>query len=60
MVILLSNSSQHPTNPNGGYTSAPLDGTCNECHRNTNNNLSGTSSIRGLPDISFTGIISSA
>ena len=54
MVLLLSNSAQHPTNPNGGFTSAPLDGTCNECHRNPNNNLSGSFSIEGLPEITFT------
>ena len=54
IIIVLANSSQHPTNPNGGFTSAPLDGTCNECHRNPNNNLSGSFSIEGIPEITFT------
>lgn len=51
--LFIANSSQHPTNPNGGYTGAPLDGICLECHTNQNNNLSGSFDIQGLPDIAI-------
>lgn len=54
-IFLLGNSSQHPTNPNGGYTRAPLDSACTECHRNANNNLSGSFEIEGIPEITIAG-----
>ncbi|NNF33033.1 MAG: T9SS type A sorting domain-containing protein [Saprospiraceae bacterium] len=54
-ILLLGNSSQHPTTPNGGYTRAPLDGACTECHRNANNNLSGSFEVIGIPEITIAG-----
>ena len=53
--IFFASSSQHPTNPNGGYTGAPLDGVCLECHTNQNNNLSGSFEIRGIPERAIIG-----
>ncbi|MBP6397954.1 MAG: hypothetical protein KA340_08740, partial [Saprospiraceae bacterium] len=48
ILLLLANSSSHPTN-SGGYTGAPGDSVCSTCHSNSNPNFTGEISINGVP-----------
>ncbi|MBK8112538.1 MAG: T9SS type A sorting domain-containing protein [Saprospiraceae bacterium] len=48
ILLLLANSSSHPTN-SGGYTGAPGDSVCSTCHSNSNPNFTGQISIDGVP-----------
>lgn len=48
-VIFLNNSSSHPVSVNGGYTGAPNDSTCLNCH--TTGDVDGTIAITGIPEI---------
>ncbi len=47
-IFLLANSSSHPTN-NGGYTGAPGDGVCAQCHGGSNPSFNGNITIDGVP-----------
>ncbi len=49
--IFLSNSGSQPTNGAGGYTGAPGDGYCGNCHNGSNPNLDGEITITGLPNM---------
>lgn len=53
-LFLLANSSSHPTS-NGGYTGAPGDGVCSQCHGGNNPSFNGTISIDGVPSTIMTG-----
>ncbi len=44
-LVWLANSSNPPT----GYTGAPFDGHCNNCHTGNANGYNGTVSVSGLP-----------
>lgn len=55
IVIGYGNSGSHPTTGNGGYTGAPGDGLCTQCHGGTNNALSGSVTIDGLPSTVVAG-----
>ncbi len=55
LVIGLSNSALHPTSGNGGYTGAPGDASCGNCHTGNNTNLDGDITIDGLPATIETG-----
>lgn len=46
ILLLLANSSSHPTN-NGGYTGAPGDGVCSQCH--SGGSFTGEINIDGVP-----------
>lgn len=46
VLLLLANSSSHPTN-NGGYTGAPGDGVCSQCH--SGGSFTGEINIDGVP-----------
>ncbi len=49
-ILLLANSSQHPTSGSGGFTGAPGDGTCaGSCHGGTGGGIDGTINISGFP-----------
>lgn len=48
ILLLLANSSSHPTN-SGGYTGAPGDGVCSSCHSSTNPSFTGSIAIDGVP-----------
>ncbi len=48
MILGLSNSGLHPTTGNGGYTGAPGDSACNQCHGG-GGSLNGDVIISGLP-----------
>jgi hypothetical protein len=52
-VFLLANSSSHPTG-GGGYTGAPGDGFCTQCHSG-NPNFNGGITIDGVPATIMTG-----
>lgn len=54
MILGLSNSGLHPVTSNGGYTGAPGDSACNQCHGG-GGNLDGDISISGLPTTIETG-----
>jgi len=47
-LFLIAFSSSHPTGPNG-YTGAPGDGVCNQCHSNASGTIDGDITINGLP-----------
>jgi hypothetical protein len=49
VFIFLANSSSQPTNGSGGYTGAPNDGFCGNCHSGTNPNLDGEIMLSGIP-----------
>ena len=49
LIIGLANSSSHPTGGSSGYTGAPGDSTCGQCHSGSNSALDGTVTIEGLP-----------
>ncbi len=55
LIIGLSNSSLHPTSGSGGYTGAPGDSSCGNCHTGNNTNLDGDITIDGLPATIETG-----
>lgn len=55
LIIGLSNSSLHPTSGSGGYTGAPGDASCGNCHTGNNANLDGDITIDGLPASIETG-----
>lgn len=57
VILFLASSSSHPTDPNGGFTGAPLDGVCTQCHGSVNNNLSGSFEIIGIPEVAIRGIV---
>ncbi|MBK8700093.1 MAG: hypothetical protein IPN29_11415 [Saprospiraceae bacterium] len=48
VLLLIASSSSHPTS-NGGYTGAPGDGVCAQCHSGTNPALDGEITIDGVP-----------
>ncbi|HRG66768.1 MAG TPA: hypothetical protein PLV12_13210, partial [Saprospiraceae bacterium] len=48
ILLLLANSSSHPTN-SGGYTGAPGDSVCSTCHSSANPNFTGQITIDGVP-----------
>jgi len=47
-IILFAFSGQHPTSGTGGYTGAPNDSACTQCHT-PGGSLDGTIEISGLP-----------
>jgi len=49
VVFGLSNSGLHPVVSGSGFTGAPTDSACSQCHTGTNSNLDGTVTIDGLP-----------
>lgn len=50
LILGLSNSGLHPVTGNGGYTGAPGDSACNQCHSG-GGSLDGDISISGLPSV---------
>lgn len=55
LIIGLANSGLHPVSGSSGYTGAPGDSTCAECHSGGNSNLNGEILIDGLPSTIITG-----
>jgi len=55
IIFGLSNASQHPISGSSGYTGAPPDSTCGQCHTGNNSNLDGSITIDGLPSTIITG-----
>lgn len=55
IIFGLSNASQHPISGSSGYTGAPPDSTCGQCHTGNNSNLDGSVTIDGLPSTIITG-----
>lgn len=49
LIVGLSNSGLHPTSGSSGYTGAPTDSNCGQCHSGGNPNLNGNVTIDGLP-----------
>lgn len=49
--LLIAFSGSHPTSATGGYTSAPGDGVCAQCHSGNNTSLDGDYTVNGIPDI---------
>ena len=49
IFILLSFSFNQPTDSNGGYTGAPGDSVCSQCHSNQSSVIDGTVTIDGIP-----------
>jgi len=49
VILLLSFSSNQPTNGSGGYTGAPGDTFCTDCHSSQSSSIDGTVSISGIP-----------
>ncbi len=47
-IVLFAFSGQHPTTSTGGYTGAPNDSACTQCH-SPGGSLEGTVEISGLP-----------
>jgi len=47
-ILLFAFSGSHPTSTTGGYTGAPNDSACTQCHT-PGGNLDGTIAITGLP-----------
>jgi len=54
LIIGLANSGQHPVTSNSGYTNAPGDSVCSQCHSG-NSNFDGEITISGLPSTIMTG-----
>ena len=48
-ILLIAFSGSHPTSATGGYTSAPGDGVCSQCHTDNNTSLDGDYTITGIP-----------
>lgn len=49
LILGLSNSGLHPISGSAGYTGAPSDSNCAQCHTGNNANLNGSVTIDGLP-----------
>jgi len=47
--LLIAFSGSHPTSSSGGYTSAPGDGVCSQCHTDNNTSLDGDFTVTGIP-----------
>ena len=47
--LLIAFSGSHPTSSSGGYTSAPGDGVCSQCHTDNNTSLDGDYTVTGIP-----------
>jgi len=47
-LLFIAFSGSHPTGPNG-YTGAPGDGVCNQCHGSQSSTIDGDITINGLP-----------
>ncbi len=47
--LLVAFSGSHPTTASGGYTTAPGDGACAQCHTSNNTALDGDYTITGVP-----------
>ena len=50
-AFLIAFSGSHPTSATGGYTSAPGDGVCSQCHTSNNTSLDGELTVTGVPEI---------
>ena len=50
-AFLIAFSGSHPTSATGGYTSAPGDGVCSQCHTSNNTSLDGELIVTGVPEI---------
>ena len=48
--LLIAFSGSHPTSSSGGYTSAPGDGVCSQCHTDNNTSLDGDYTVTGIPE----------
>ena len=48
--FLIAFSGSHPTSSSGGYTSAPGDGVCSQCHTDNNTSLDGDYTVTGIPE----------
>ena len=51
----LSNSGLHPVGGSSGYTGAPGDSNCAQCHTGNNPNINGSVDISGLPSTVMAG-----
>jgi len=56
LIFGLGNSGLHPTSGTAGYTGAPGDSSCGECHSGNNASLNGNISLSGLPATIVTGV----
>lgn len=54
-ILYLASSSSHPTS-NGGYTGAPGDSVCAQCHTDNNPSFSGEIIIDGIPSTVTPGL----
>lgn len=50
-AFLIAFSGSHPTSATGGYTAAPGDGICSQCHTSNNTSLDGEFLVTGIPEI---------
>ncbi|MCB0690254.1 MAG: T9SS type A sorting domain-containing protein [Saprospiraceae bacterium] len=55
-ILFMAYSTSTPTSGSGGYTGAPGDGYCANCHTGSNSSFSGIISIDGLPPTVTSGI----
>jgi len=55
LIIGLGNSGLHPTSGTAGYTGAPGDSNCGQCHSGGNASLDGNITLSGLPATIITG-----
>lgn len=55
IIFGLGNSGLHPTSGTAGYTGAPGDSSCGECHSGNNASLNGNITLSGLPATIITG-----
>jgi len=53
-ILGLASSGSHPVQGSAGYTGAPGDAACTNCHTGSNPNLDGDVSIDGLPSTILT------
>ncbi|MFZ1749278.1 MAG: T9SS type A sorting domain-containing protein [Saprospiraceae bacterium] len=56
LIFGLANSGLHPVSGTSGYTGAPGDATCGQCHTGGNATLDGNVSISGLPNTITAGM----
>ena len=47
--LLIAFSGSHATSASGGYTAAPGDGVCSQCHTDNNTSLDGDYTVTGIP-----------
>lgn len=47
--LMVAFSGSHATSASGGYTSAPGDGVCAQCHTDNNTSLDGDYTVTGIP-----------